>query len=426
MTEETNAAVTAVVVGAGHRSLLYADYSLEHQDALSIVGVAEPDEVRRAKAAERFGIPPERCFKSAEELVRQPACADAVINGTMDDLHVSTSLPLLEAGYHVLLEKPITPDERELQALLHAVENSGKTVMICHVLRYAPFYVAIRQAVADGKIGEIMAIHTSENVSYHHMGAAFIRGKWGKEGMSPMLLQKCCHDLDLVCWFKAGLEPRAVASFGSLMFFREDHAPRGAGSRCLVDCEIEPDCPYSAKKNYIEQDLWGEYVWHSIEHIPNAKLEQKLESLRTTNPYGRCVWRCDNDVVDHQSVIVEFEDGGVATHDMVGGVSKPCRTIHLYGTKGEIEGTLEDGYFVIRKPDARQGCEYSEERVELNVSHEMHGGGDHRLVEDFVRVIRGQSPSISTTDIMDSIHGHQVVYAANKAMRERRMVEVAS
>ncbi|MDF2718256.1 MAG: oxidoreductase, partial [Paenibacillus sp.] len=134
-------------------------------------------------------------------------------------------------------------------------------------------------------------------------------------------------------------------------------------------------------------------------------MEERIESLRTDNPYGRCVWKCDNDVVDHQSVVVEFEDGSTASHNMTGGTSKPCRSIHLIGTFGEIQGVMEDGYFVIRRPDPRAGHEYTEERIELNVSKDMHGGGDLRLVEDFVRVVRGEKPSISSTALEESIYG---------------------
>ena len=239
-----------------------------------------------------------------------------------------------------------------------------------------------------------------------------------------MLLAKCCHDLDLIAWMKSGIAPRRVASFGSLMHFREDKAPTGSGTRCLVDCQIEETCPYSARKNYLEQGLWAPYAWECLEHIPNATVEQKIESLRTFNPFGRCVWRCDNDVADHQAVIAEFADGCVATHDMVTGTARPCRTIHLVGTTGEIEGVMEEGAFVLRRPDARAGHEYSEEPVDLSVSADMHGGGDMRLVQDFVRVVRGEPASLSTTTITDSVYGHLIAFAADDAMNEARVVEV--
>ena len=347
--------ITAIIVGAGHRGLCYASYARQHPDEFKIVGVADPNEWRREQAAAVHGFGPEMCFESAEELAARGRLADAIINGTMDTEHVPTSLPLLAAGYHMLLEKPIATYESEVLALREAARKRERTVMICHVLRYAPFYAAIRQKVLDGEIGELVSVLTEENVSYHHMGVGFIRGKWSKSdsGIS-MLMAKCCHDLDLITWMKSGIRPLRVASFGGLMQFKPENAPPGSGTRCLVDCKIERECPYSCKRNFIEQGIWGFYAWQSIEH-EDQSVENKIRSLREDNPYGRCVWRCDNDVVDHQNVIIEFADGSTAVHNMVGGTSKPSRTMHLIGTTGEIEGVHEDGFFVIRHPDTSKG-----------------------------------------------------------------------
>ncbi|MGC9320425.1 MAG: Gfo/Idh/MocA family protein [Armatimonadota bacterium] len=416
--------VTAVIVGAGHRGVGYSRLSHTKPEMLRITGVAEPDPIRRRRAAEMFDVPPRQCFETAQELARAPRTADAAINGTMDRDHVPTTLPLLEAGYDVLLEKPICPTRGELMDLLEAVRRTGRRLMIGHVLRYAPFYVAIKERVLAGEIGRIYAIHSSEAVSYHHMAAAFVRGKWRRRETNPMLLAKCCHDLDLMAWFKSGVRPVTVSSVGARTVFCEENAPEGSGTRCLVDCEIERDCPFSARRNYLEQGRWGTYAWEAIEHIEEPTDEDRERSLREDNPYGRCVYRCDNDVVDHQSVLVQFEDGTTATHDMVTGTPKPGRHIHLWGTEGEIEGFMEDGAFVVRQPDAREGHEYSEETVDLSVARDMHGGGDMRLVEDFVRVVRGEKPSISSTNIADSVYGHLIAFAADQAMLEGRVVEI--
>jgi len=266
--EKVGSSLTAVLVGLGHRSLLYGSYARKCPGELEIVGVADPDEERRRRAAEIFDVPPDRCFRTAEELADRPAFADAAINGTMDRQHVPTTLPLLEAGYHVLLEKPISPSQEGLFELVAMAKRTGRTLMICHVLRYAPFYVAVRERVLAGEIGEIISVLTVENVSYHHMAVGFVRGKWNRRDRSnPMLLAKCCHDLDLICWMKSGVAPTRVASHGSLMYFRPEKAPPGSGARCLVDCQIEEACPYSARKNYVEQGLWRFYAWNPLEHV---------------------------------------------------------------------------------------------------------------------------------------------------------------
>jgi len=429
-----NGIVEAIIVGAGHRSLLFASYSKAHPDELRIVGVADPIELRRRHVAELYGLSPDRCFESAEQLAQMPKMADAVINGTMDHQHVKTSLPLLAAGYDILLEKPFATHEEEMWALVDACREHDQKIMICHILRYDPFYTEVRKRVAAGQVGEIINIQTAEHVSYHHMAVSHVRGKWGRKDRchSSMLLAKCCHDLDLIAWMMSGVAPLAVSSHGCNMQFRPEKAPEGAGTRCMVDCPIEADCLYSARKHYIDHpDRWEFYVWASIEDIPSPTLDDKIESLKTDNPFGRCVWRCDNDVVDHQSVAIEFENGATATHNMVGGASRPMRTIHIIGTRGEIQGIMEDGRFVVRNIDPRPGHEYSEEWVETDSDGPNdhgecgeHGCADAETMADFVRLIRGEPRAISSTSLDDSVNGHLMVFCADRAMEERRVVEV--
>ena len=423
---------TAILVGAGHRAMLYGSYAKNHPQELKIVGVADPIGLRREMAAREFGFGENMCFESAEALAKLPRQADFVINGTMDPEHVPTSLPLLERGYHLLLEKPFATGEAEMWHLVETVERTGRQVAICHILRYAPFYAAIRQKVIEGEIGQILSVQAVEHVSYHHVAVAFVRGKWNRKSYSKsgMLMSKSCHDLDLMAWMKSGVPPVRTASSGSNFQFRKENAPPGAGTRCLVDCPIEADCLYSARKHYLDHpERWSFYVWDSLEHLGKPSLRDKEESLKTS-PYGRCVWKTDMDVVDHQSVLVEFEDGCTGTLNMIGGTAKPSRSLHLVGTLGEIEGKMEDSRFVIRHIDLRPGCEYSEEIVDVNVGGDMsgahggHGGGDMRLVADFIRVLNGEKPSISSTDLQDSISGHLMGFTAERSVDTRQVEEI--
>lgn len=424
---------TALLVGAGHRTLQYASYAQERPEELRIVGVADPRPLRRRHAADLYGLSPDQCFETAQEAATRPRFADVVLNGTMDRQHVPTSLPLLAAGYDILLEKPFATSQAEMWQLLHAARKHHRKVVICHVLRYTPFYAAIRQRVVDGEIGNLLNVQTVEHVSYHHLATCFLRGKWNRQDAcgSSMLMSKCCHDLDLIAWMKSGIAPTSVCSFGGNQQFPPGKAPPGSGTRCLVDCPIEADCLYSARKHYIDHpDRWSFYVWESLEHLQSPTVERKAQSLRTDNPYGRCAWKCGHDVVDHQSVLIQFEDGSTATHNMVGGTARPTRAIHLLGTRGEIQGDFEESRFVVRHIDPRPGHEYSEEVVDLNVHGDMHGaftghgGGDLRLVADFLRVVRGEPASLSTTGIEDSVRGHLIGFLADEAMREHRVVDV--
>ncbi len=239
-----------------------------------------------------------------------------------------------------------------------------------------------------------------------------------------MLLAKCCHDIDLIMWLKSGIAPKQVASFGSDFQFSPEKKPKGAGKRCLTDCAIEDSCLYSAKKHYIDHpDRWSFYVWDCLEHLEHPTIEDKIQSLKTDNIHGRCVWDCNHTVVDHQSVLLNFEDGCTATLNMIGGASKAERNIHIMGTRGEIKGVFDDSVYTVRTIDTPSETGYQEKRVDLGIGGDKsgmtgsHGGGDLLLVKDFVRVLRGQEPSISCTGIQDSMLGHLAVFRAEKARK---------
>lgn len=426
--------ITAIIVGAGHRALAYASLAKQQPDKMKIVGVADPIELRRKMVADEYNLSSEQCFESAEELAAKGKLADAIINGTMDNQHVQTTIPLLEAGYDVLLEKPFAVTEEEVHQLDDVVKKTGRKVMICHVLRYAPFYTECKKRVLNGEIGDIINIQTAEHVSYHHIASCFIRGKWHRKDVcgSSILMAKCCHDLDLLTWFNSGCDPMKVSSFGGLHYFTRDKAPENAGEYCLLDCPIEKECLYSARKHYLDHpERWSFYVWTGIEHLENPSIEDKEAFLKDkNNPYSKCVWKLDNNVADRQAVMVEFADGTIATHNLIGGTSRPMRKIHIIGTKGELHGIMDDNKYYLRGIDTRPGHEYSEVEYDLNDEGDTtgafggHGGGDMRLVEDFVSVIEGNEPSISCTALADSINGHLIGMAADRAMEQNVIVEL--
>lgn len=424
---------SAIIVGAGHRSMCYATYAQIHPDRFQIVGVADPDPIRRKIAAERFGIKENMIFNDAFELSQQEKLADSIINGTMDEDHVPTTIPLLKKGYDVLLEKPFAVSVQEVEKLKQAVFETQRNVMICHVLRYSDFYVEIKKRVLAGDIGDIVSIQTAEHVSYHHIANCYVRGKWRKEAVSKssMLMAKCCHDLDLICWFMSGIDPIRISSLGGRFFFCRENAPENSGNFCLIDCPVEKDCLYSNRKINLEHPKrWSAYVWTSLEKIKNPTLEDYENELkRKDNPYARCIWKMDNDLVDRQAVMIEFANGAVATHNMIGGTSRPCRKIHIVGTKGEIEGTMDDSCFTVRIIDPKPDREFSEEVVDLTHYEDNtgafggHGGGDQKVIEDFVDLLEGKPLSISCSNLKDSINGHLIGFLADRARLEHRVIE---
>ena len=422
-----NRPITAIIVGAGHRSFVYSELAKTNPEMLKIVGVADPNPIRRKKAMDYFGFKEDMCFENAEELAKKGKLADTVINGTMDEQHLETAVPLLDAGYDMLLEKPFAPNEEEMRQIVNCAKKNNSKVMICHVLRYTPFYYAIKERIVNGEIGDIINIQTTEHVSYHHLSTSYIRGKWANSDKchTSMLLAKCCHDLDIIMWMMSETKPKQISSFGGKFQFKPENAPKEAGTICMKDCPLVDTCVYSTKRLYIDHpDRWAFYVWDALEGKKNISIEDKIALMKSDNPYARCIYKCDNNVVDHQSVLINFESGATGTHNMVGGSAEPRREIHIIGTEGEIFGNFEESKFTVLKidpsPDAHnEECDVEE--VDLRVTGDMvgayggHGGGDERLAADFVKFIRGEKPSLACTSIFDSVAGHLSVYLADKS-----------
>jgi len=413
--------LTCMLVGAGIRGLQYVDHAVRCDSELMPVAVAEPDDRRRNDFADRFGIPAERRFRTWQEASQQERLADCVINATRDLLHHPSAVALLKLGYDMLLEKPIAPRREETLEIAQTAREHGCKVMVCHVLRYTPFYSMVKQIVESGRLGRIMEIRLAENVSWHHYATGFVRGRFRnvREG-APYILAKCCHDTDLMAWFQSGNPPRRVSSFGSLTYYRPENAPEGATDNCY-DCPHVSTCPYSAEQIYVKGKIWR---FRALTGFTGQTDEEARAELRK-GPYSRCVWRCDNDVVDKQSVTVEFADGAIGTLNTNGVATRPGREIAIYGTKGELTGSMEESTITVRDIEG-PGGKFREETLDPKggSGHERdgHGGGDGRLVADFIDVLRGKGTN--RTRIDDSLYGHLIGYAAEDSRSQDKWVTI--
>ena len=425
--------VKVIIVGNGERASCYCKYALYSPENLQVTAIVDPDKNKLKEGAKLYGVPERHCFESVEKFLEKreeyAIEADGVINATMDEYHYRTAIPLLKAGYHMLLEKPVVNNMEQLLDIERTAEENGCLLMVCHVLRYTPFYRGIKEVIERGEIGEIVHIETSENVGIAHASNSYIRGKWNSKEKcgSSMLLAKCCHDLDLLCWLNNKASPVKVASFGGRNFMLPEKAPDGAGTRCLVDCPHVNDCRYSAKSIYVDNDRFPWYSWQCLgKPYEEATREEKTQSLKTFNPHGECAFKVQSDLVDHQAVILQFSDGSTATHSMIQGSVRPCRTIRVTGTEGEIEGMIETCVFHVRKYDFAN-ADYTERSVDVRKDipeNDHHAGGDEGIIRDFIRMIRKERPSVSCTKIQDSIYGHLCVYKADKSMDEGRIEEI--
>ncbi len=414
--------VTAIVVGAGNRGRIYASYAQKHPDELRIVGIVDPDPERQQLMKNLYELPDENIFTTVEELVAKPKLADAIINATMDEYHVETTLPLLPLGYDILLEKPAALSGEGVLQLSEAVKEHGNKIMICHVLRYAPFYYTIKQKLLEGAIGDLLHASMEERVSASHVAVSYVRGKWGNKTKcgSGMLLAKCSHDIDLLVWL-TGKEPDTIQSIALGKLFDPANKPEGAGTRCLVDCEIEADCPYSARSHYLEHpNRWPQYVWDFKQNEMTPEERERL--IREDSPYGRCVWNADYENISQQSLIVRFGDEMTGSFNMLGGAARGGRHIHLLGSTGEIEGRLEDGQFEIRTINLSEAQGYTTEVIKVDEGNDGHGGGDSRLVADFVRYVAGLDHSFAATTLESSVASHLVIFAAEEAAEEGEVI----
>ena len=406
----------AVLAGAGSRGRdVYGRYARTRPERLRFVAVAEPDPDRRSRFASEHGIPPSRTFSDWKDLLAGPALAPAAIIATGDDLHTEPALAALGAGHHCLLEKPLARTLQECERIVGAAKTAGKILQVAHVLRYTPFYGTIhRLVVEEERLGEVQTISMAEHVAHWHFTHSYVRGRWrSTTRAAALILAKCCHDLDLMCWF-VGRAPVRVASFGSRAHYRPEKAPPGATERCTEGCPAEPTCPHSAPRFY-GKDL-AIWPWSDVSPIPKA--EARLEALRT-GPYGRCVYRMDNDVVDRQSVLVEFEDGVEGTFIVDGFSSRPERTIRIQGTRAELRGIFEKGEI-----ELLHYGHVEPERFETFASPLGHGGGDLGLLDHFTDVASQDALDRVLASGSVALESHRLGFAAERARLERRVVDL--
>ena len=409
------APVTFAIAGFGDRGSTYASMEKQFPDKMKVVAVADLDPAKVEKARNLYHIPEENCFSSAEEMLEQDRLADVMVVSTMDRQHVGHAIPALRKGYHILLEKPISPELSKCRELLEVASQCPGKIIVCHVLRYTVFYNTLKDLIQRGRIGDVVAICANDNVGYWHQAHSFVRGNWRNSTQtSPMILQKSCHDMDILTWL-LGKRCKAVSSFGSTQLFKPERAPEGAALRCLDGCKVKDTCPFDAEKIYITSpktglatgDSWISSVL-SVEHT----LESTYKALRE-GPYGRCVYHCDNDVVDHQQTNLLMEDGSTISFTMCAFTENCYRTFKAMGTKGEIEADMKSNLIHVRV------FGQEEEIIDVGkLSSDLkgHGGGDSGIVEDFLNMLLTDSqPNQRTTTLEHSMESHFIALAAEES-----------
>ncbi len=409
--------VKLIIIGAGSRGSIYAEFADQYPKKAQIVGVAEPRQFYRDHIAKTHKIPVDKVFDDWQKVTQKPKFADAVIIATQDNMHLEPAIAFANLGYHILLEKPIAPTPEECHLVVDAALKNKVLFSVCHVLRYTAYTQILKEIVDSGEIGEIVNMQHLEPVGYFHHAHSFVRGNWRNEsGSSFMLLSKSCHDIDWISYI-LGERCLQVSSFGGLYHFRKENKPSDSADRCL-DCNYEPQCPYSAKKIYLGRVEQGDTGW-PVDIVTTDPTVNGLTQALRTGPYGRCVYNCDNDVVDHQVVNLLFEGGKTVTFTMTAFNEMGPRKTRIFGTRGEIYGDGENievfDFLTDRKRTISTGL--SDGSILSG-----HGGGDYSLMKNFVEAVASGKQSNILSGPIESLESYLMVFAAEDA-RKRGTVE---
>lgn len=413
--------INLLVVGAGSRGSGYASYAAAHPDEVRVVGVAEPREIYRQRMVEEYDIAQENAFADWRQAAAVEKFADAVVVATQDAMHVEPAEAFAAKGYHLLLEKPMAPDEEGCRRIHRAVKDAGVMLAVCHVVRYTAVTQKIKQLLDQGAIGEIVSVQRFEPVGYWHQAHSFVRGNWRNETeSSAMLLAKSCHDVDWLRYI-VGQPCKQVSSFGNLKHFRAEEKPVGAAQRC-IECELDSECAYSARKIYMGRLKDGQTGWPVDVLAPDISEESVLQAL-VEGPYGRCVYDCDNDVVDHQVVNFLFAGGATAAFTMTAFAKARGRETRIFGTKGELFSDDEKiEVFDFLTDELRE--------VEIDPTDPSilggHGGGDYGLMQCFVAAVINGDPTRILSGPDETLESHLMVFAAERARKNGTVETVAS
>ena len=421
--------VKIAIIGYGDRGSIYANYSIVEPSSCEVVAVVDPSKERLILAKKVLSLKDNQLFEDLDSFLNANINADLIVNATMDQDHYEVLKKVLPISKYCLTEKPIVNNKKQLLELKRIADKSGTTVFVGHVLRYTPFYKRIKKEILDDKIGEIVSMELAEHVCSQHYSGSYARGRWRseKECGSTFLLAKSCHDADLLCWLNDKTKPTSVSSFGGRYFFIPKNAPRGATKFCYK-CPHQDTCIYSATVLYGKKDCSPE-ITHTKYHKEKITLKDRLEFIKH-DIFGQCIFTIEgNDLVDRQTLIVNYDNGSVATFTLTAGATKPNRTVFIIGTKGELQGDIDSGKIILRQNNADSD---KAKTTIIDVNKEIttekiiqgHNGGDFEISKSIVDYINGDRKSISLTKFEDSINGHLLVYAADESRTKKRIVNI--
>jgi len=406
-------------IGLGSRGQVYMGGFSRHKD-VAFTALCDIRPVMLEHAGKKH--PDARQFGLDERFFAAGKLADWLIIATPDNCHYAHAKQALELGYNLICEKPVTANPAELDELCALAKSTNAIVLVCHVLRYAPFYSAVKQVIDSGALGEIVNITHEENVGYWHYAHSYVRGNWrNTTTAAPFLMAKCCHDFDLLHWLAGGIACEQVSAYGALTHFTRENMPEGAATHCLQNCPHVKTCIYSVERLYLKKLtplFWGKGV---AAGLPKAPDKEELRRILSNGQYGRCVYQSDNTVCDHHSVAMKFAGDMTATLSVSAFSFGFTRRTRIQGTKGELYGRDH----AMRIHLHRLGRLPKIMRVPRGNLFSGHGGADQAFCDAAHEVMRGKpvDPENMTT-IEQTRLTHRIVYAALESIETGKTQEV--
>lgn len=409
------------VLGLGSRGRNYGTH-LANTKGVEIVSVCDKYQAKIDNVKKKWGVPDKGCFTDDKKFFAQGKVADVMVIATQDRDHYGHAMQALDLGYNLLLEKPVSPDIAECLAIEKKAREKGLKVLVCHVLRYSNYYRRIHDIIASGVLGEIMLIKHDEHIAYWHFAHSYVRGNWRREDeTSPMLLAKCCHDLDLLYWF-TGSKCKKVSCMGGLYHFKRENAPEGSADNCF-DCKYNKTCIYDCRYQYTGRNR-GPFIgkhkfkWGTYAFCTSGKKKDILNALKN-DPRGklwsRCVYKCDNDVADLQTLQMEMCNGAQVVMTVNAFNEADHRHTEIRGTKGELYADDTGSVIRLRLFDKRT------KKITVNVIPVIKGhyGGDEGIIKATVGLLKGPDETKQQyTWIKDTVESHRIAAAAERSRRE--------
>ncbi len=353
---------------------------------LKVVAAYDPNPKQMEHTRGMFN-PDLTAYESYQALLKDPA-VDWVTIGSWNCFHKQQVIDSFKAGKHVFCEKPLATTIEDCDAMMKAWKKSDRMFSIGFTLRYSPHYRKIRELIEQKTVGDIISLEFNETLAFNHGG--YIHGDWRRktEYAGTHLLEKCCHDLDLVNWMVQS-NARRVASFGGTDFFlprNRKHVKR------LGVC----------KKGYSK----GASAYESWQF-------HKKDCYGYSDPFGT-----DKDIIDNQVAIIEFANNVRATFHTNCNSAIPERRMYINGTEGAIRADVIAGRIEV----CRIGWEEKVKEVKAGVSG-GHGGGDEILGKSIAdSMLKGKAPF---TSLEDGLKSAVTAFGIDKAMETGKVVDMA-